>query len=92
MPVRKESILTDTGEDCIIIKKGDIYGTARKNNQFNPPGRPNLGEQKVIDISKDSKSVRLDVYLHDEKTQFTILKFRPAVKETFPKEPDIIPG
>ena len=49
-------------------------------------------EQKVIDISKDSKSVRLDVYLHDEKTQFTILKFRPAVKETFPKEPDIIPG
>lgn len=24
-------------------------------------------EQKVIDISKDSKSVRLDVYLHDEK-------------------------
>lgn len=85
MPVRKESILTDTGEDCIIIKKEDIYGTARKNNQFNPPGRPNLGEQKVIDISKDSKSVRLDVYLHDEKNTVYNIEIQTSSKRNLPK-------
>ena len=41
------------------------------------------------------KIVKVCVWMYicmTKKTQFTILKFRPAVKETFPKEPDIIPG
>lgn len=47
-------------------------------------------EQKAINISKDSKSVRLDVYLRDEKALSTTSKFKPQIKETFPNEPDII--
>lgn len=42
-------------------------------------------EQKVIDISKDSKSVRLDVYLHDEKNTVYNIEIQTSSKRNLPK-------
>ena len=42
-------------------------------------------EQKAIDISKDSKSVRLDVYLKDEKGTVYNIEIQAANKRNLPK-------
>ena len=42
-------------------------------------------EQKVIDISKDSKSVRLDVYLKDEKGTVYNIEIQTTNKKNLPK-------
>ena len=42
-------------------------------------------EQKVIDISKDSKSVRLDVYLKDEKGTVYNVEIQTTSNRNFPK-------
>lgn len=42
-------------------------------------------EQKVIDIAKDSKSVRLDVYLHDEKGTVYNVEIQTTSSKNLPK-------
>ena len=42
--------------------------------------------QETIDISADAKSVRLDIYVEDEKKPSIILKCRQQRIEIFPKE------
>ncbi|MCI9077549.1 MAG: Rpn family recombination-promoting nuclease/putative transposase [Lachnospiraceae bacterium] len=42
-------------------------------------------EQKVIDISKDSKSVRLDVYLKDEKGTVYNIEIQTTNSKNLPK-------
>lgn len=42
-------------------------------------------EQKTIDIAKDSKSVRLDVYLHDEKNTVYNLEIQTTSNRNLPK-------
>ena len=42
-------------------------------------------EQKVIDLSKDSKSVRLDVYLKDEKGTVYNIEIQTTNKRNLPK-------
>ena len=44
-------------------------------------------EQKVIDISKDSKSVRLDVYLKDEKGTVYNVEIQTTSNRNLPKPP-----
>lgn len=42
-------------------------------------------EQKVIDIAKDSKSVRLDVYVHDEKETVYNVEIQTTSSKNLPK-------
>lgn len=44
-----------------------------------------LEEHKTIDIAKDSKSVRLDVYLHDEKNTVYNLEIQTTSNRNLPK-------
>jgi len=42
-------------------------------------------EQKVIDIARDSKSVRLDVYIHDEKNTVYNVEIQASQNRNLPK-------
>ena len=46
--------------------------------------------QKSIKEGAESRGIRLDVYIKDDKISFIMLRCKPVVQKNFPKEADII--
>lgn len=46
--------------------------------------------QKSIKEGAESRGIRLDVYIKDDKISFIMLRCKPVVQRNFPKEADII--